>query len=559
MKKIIILFVWSLVTIVLTFSSCDSMNDIHQKYLDLGEQIYPCKADSLSSFPGYGRVKLVWYVNADPKVEQTVIYWNERQDSIVKPFVRTVEGVQKDSAIVEGLAQGDYIFELINKNQFGERSLTTMVQGKSYGETYASGLRSRSFMDLSIAGFDPATQSSTVKITWDEVPEGCLGVTVRYKKRSTGEEVTLEVDNATTETIVTDVGNRLEHPDDLLYFSSMYKPDRCIDLIGSLDQKAQIALYMASGTRVENTLYDGSNTTITHTYSRQDKILRMVSNASGSRTFTCNRVAELSPTTIGTSMRLTVRENQTVGVEGIYASLNPVTDAETGNSAFDPATQTFNLRYRVKTNGGSYAVTETLVPKTTPYEKATAKPFGDMRSVIPGDNNTELLPYSFASLSDGVTWAINGWLTQNIDGGSTSFTVDLHEKIKLTRIIHWHAAWSRAEAYGNANILQFEAWGVAELDASKLGNAAYWADAANPAGTFKEDWQYLGLHTIERLDKKDATEQEIIERMQYGDQFFVPESATPVRYVRIYVRDGTWAANLSYFFIGEMSFFGYPQ
>ena len=107
--------------------------------------------------------------------------------------------------------------------------------------------------------------------------------------------------------------------------------------------------------------------------------------------------------------------------------------------------------------------------------------------------------------------------------------------------------------------MEFEVWGAAELDQSKLSNAAYWVDAANPAGTFKADWVYLGRHYVERLDKKNASVEERVERGRYGNQFIF-ESTSPVRYIRFYNRaPGAVYGSLNFYAIGELSFYGYGQ
>jgi len=133
MKKIFV----SILSFIALVVSCDDMNDSYQKYLDAGERIYLGKTDSLTAIPDIGKVKLIWYFNADPKIEYTVIYWNSRQDSIVHPLNRTVSGIQKDSVTIV-LEEGNYFFELVNKNSLGHRSLPVTVQGKSYGASFLS-------------------------------------------------------------------------------------------------------------------------------------------------------------------------------------------------------------------------------------------------------------------------------------------------------------------------------------------------------------------------------------------------------------------------------------
>ena len=565
MKKIVRFLVWSFPVIALIVS-CDRMNDIQQKYVDSSsDRVYLGKNDSLTAYGGYERVKLVWYINSDPKIETTVVFWNNRLDSLEIPFVRKQEGIQKDSVIIDRnmdgtpLAEGTYIFEVINKNQYGERSLTSITEGNSYGEVYAGSLSDRPVISLSSEGFDPLTQSSTIKIRWDEALEGCI-TKITYNKRSTGVETVVFISETESEMTLMDVGNRFEHPDDVLYISSVYAPEGMIDPIETPKKKAQLAHFLASGTRIENTVYEGSNTTFTFSYTNQEKILILT----GDNVYECNRIAEFAPSTTGSLFRMKLSEDQTFEVSGNYSiATNVIANTGSVGSIFDPATGNITLRYTVKTTGGSYTVEETLVPKTTPFEKEAPKPFIDRRESIPGDNTTQLgAGYSFTTISDGIHAPTfeNGWIPAG-NTGRVSVTIDINEKMKLSRVILWPTLQSnnRLSIYAFMNVMKCELWGTAELDESKLQDEAYWADAADPTGTFKEDWVFLGVHEVERLDKRNATDNEIINRGVDGNQFIIPESAGPVRYIRFFCRENVATADISYFFIGELSFFGYTQ
>src|SRR5690606_19734219 len=124
MNKIYRLFPLSLLaSIALLSSSCDKMNDIQREWADQEERMYLGKVDSIAYFPGFGRAKLTWYVGSDPKIDRTIIYWNMRQDSIVKEFARNTPGVQKDSIILDNLPEGSTLFEFRNMNNDGETSL----------------------------------------------------------------------------------------------------------------------------------------------------------------------------------------------------------------------------------------------------------------------------------------------------------------------------------------------------------------------------------------------------------------------------------------------------
>src|SRR5690554_4189044 len=101
--------------LILSYISCDSMNSMHDKYLEWGEAIYTGVVDSLKVYPGYNRVKLTWEVNADPRIKKTVIYWNDRNDSVVVDVNRSQsKRVQMEHSF--DLPEGEYMFELATKD-----------------------------------------------------------------------------------------------------------------------------------------------------------------------------------------------------------------------------------------------------------------------------------------------------------------------------------------------------------------------------------------------------------------------------------------------------------
>ena len=135
--------IFGLLAILFFTISCNDMNDIQSKFADLDEETYLGKVDSIKSFPGYGKAKITWHIGSDPKIEQTVIYWNMRKDSIVKDFVRTQPGVQKDSIIVENLPEGTRQYEFRNINSLGQTSLYSKASVTAWGESFVRNLSAR--------------------------------------------------------------------------------------------------------------------------------------------------------------------------------------------------------------------------------------------------------------------------------------------------------------------------------------------------------------------------------------------------------------------------------
>ncbi|MEA4917088.1 DUF4998 domain-containing protein [Proteiniphilum sp.] len=133
----------SLLAVLACIISCDDMNEIQREFADREEQVYLGKVDSIKSIPGFGKAKLTWYLGSDPKIEQTIIYWNERQDSIVRNVTRTSSDLLRDSIIIENLPEGSTLFEFRNVNSNGQTSLFTSATATVWGETFADGLRVR--------------------------------------------------------------------------------------------------------------------------------------------------------------------------------------------------------------------------------------------------------------------------------------------------------------------------------------------------------------------------------------------------------------------------------
>lgn len=338
--------------------SCDDMESVHQQYLDMGERIYLGKVDSLKAFPGKERIKLTWYVNSDPKIKETVIYWNQRNDSIIKTFTRKTPGVQKDSVIIENLS-GDYLFELFNRNDEGDYSLIETIPAIAYGDEYAEGLNKRPISAMTVTAFDPQSHSGTVKIEWGTPSTLCVNTSLTYTKYPSGQVVTVTVENEETATILENVGNRLGNPDDLIRISSKYVPVQgAIDSFDSPVFTEQIVSYSASGVRYE---YSNLNVlTSTNPYSNNLKTLRKMADD----IWYMDKLGSYGVTT-NTLVRLEIREDHTVSISGYYTAIENLVLNTAETSYFDPATRVLDLKYRqVTAAGGAYRILkEVLTPR----------------------------------------------------------------------------------------------------------------------------------------------------------------------------------------------------
>ena len=234
---------------------------------------------------------------------------------------------------------------------------------------------------------------------------------------------------------------------------------------------------------------------------------------------------------------------------------------------FEPVETTFGFRFEDKWGNLSDTIEYFTLPL---YETQIPKPYADYRSFIPYDNTTNYdAARTFIRLWDNIVHtAGHGWLTVAGNPG-LSMTIDMQQVAKLTRIIIH--GYHINEPYYQANITEFEAWGIDKIDKARYADKDYWLDEESlrygalvgagvlashplPDRTFKDDWVYLGRHPITYYSNPD----DIIRQSQEGTEYRMPDEATPVRYIRFFIRDiATHAPSGSnYWSMGEITFFG---
>ncbi|MDD2247845.1 MAG: DUF4959 domain-containing protein [Proteiniphilum sp.] len=214
-------------------------------------------------------------------------------------------------------------------------------------------------------------------------------------------------------------------------------------------------------------------------------------------------------------------------------------------------------------------ISDTIRFTTTPlYEVMIPKPYADFRANIPWDNTTNLSNRQLSLLWDNtVNTSGHGWLT-NPGGSGLSITIDLKRVVKLSRIVRH--PYHINSLYGQANITDFEAWGIDEIDYDLLTDKSYWLDSLSvrwgaiktvdpmteiPSRTFKDDWTYLGRNIV----PGGLSNADIYALSASGVESEVPLEAKPVRYVRIFVRSITFISpppSSNYFSCSELTFYG---
>lgn len=200
--------------------SCDDMNSINQKYYDFGEGIYTGAVDSLKALSGYEKVKFDWEVNADPRISKTVIYWNQRADSIVVDVNRTQGGRMSFSYDLENLNEGTYTFVFITRDDQGHFSMPTEQVVEVFGEFYVKQLRNRGVASIA------KQADGTMLIEWEPIASKTVQyVTVKYTIE--GVEHSVRVENDDTQTVLTGL-----ETEDVIGITTTHLPENSL---GTLD------------------------------------------------------------------------------------------------------------------------------------------------------------------------------------------------------------------------------------------------------------------------------------------------------------------------------------
>ena len=191
-------------------SSCSNMNDLGNRFLDEGETIYAARVYGITN-TGKDRLEVVVIVPSQ-RVETVRIYWKDYTDSVDVH----IGGETGLFSTVIDLPEGDYLFQLISFDKYGNKSLPMELSGTVLGSVYEADLVNRSINDMYIDG-------TTLKVSWGNLRSGTVEMQVAYT----------DTDGEKVEALVAPKDNVSEFENYATGFSyrTVYKPDSlCIDL-----------------------------------------------------------------------------------------------------------------------------------------------------------------------------------------------------------------------------------------------------------------------------------------------------------------------------------------
>lgn len=228
MKNIIKYIVYGL--LVFGMTACGDMYDVHEKYLKMGEETYLGIASDLETNSGFNRIELKWKLNADPRINASIITWEGCETPVEVPVSADRDIDDYLSKIID-LPEGKYIFKVINKSETGKESLVQTISGEVYGSNYQASLSAQGINSMA------ATPSKGVTIKWTPM-EGCTKTMFTYTNNE-GSEKTITLMEGETTSIIPDAVLDTEFK-----VTSYFKPsEEAIDEIPSLEEVKSFPTY----------------------------------------------------------------------------------------------------------------------------------------------------------------------------------------------------------------------------------------------------------------------------------------------------------------------------
>lgn len=165
--------VFIIILLSIGFSSCDSMFDIQERYIQKGGIIYSTRPYMPIVKAGDNRAVVKMLFVSGANLQKNIIEWNDGRDSVVTDLKLNAP---LDSLEIEikDIKEGSYIFNVYNLDKDNNRSIKIQAIGNVYGDKYKATLLNRALNSIT-------KNDTAMVINWAQPKEGDNGVELVYK------------------------------------------------------------------------------------------------------------------------------------------------------------------------------------------------------------------------------------------------------------------------------------------------------------------------------------------------------------------------------------------
>lgn len=171
-----------------------------------------------SALDGEERVEISWMHDPTEDVAQTLISWNDGEETRSITYGTTDEQEAYEIREMIEVSEGTYTFELKNIDAKGNESEVVAIEARAYGEEYCSQLPTREIISI-------LYEDDHAVVEWAEADQAALRTEYTYIDAESGEE---------KYGIVTETTHDLSvEPLSVIKVQSVYQPERCMDELWS--------------------------------------------------------------------------------------------------------------------------------------------------------------------------------------------------------------------------------------------------------------------------------------------------------------------------------------
>lgn len=235
-----------------SITSCEQMEEVHQKYIENGEVIYRAKAVDVVGYSGKYRAKLTWKLITPTLVTKCEI---REGDKVLATIPVQYQDTLNMEYTLSELEEKTYTFSIYSLDSEGNLSIKSDVIVEVYGNNYASTLKTgRSLMSI----FRRVDDRQTALVTLSARNSQKVYATDIFYKSTSGEEKSIRLIGDESKIELTDVGDESDFK-----IQDIYQPsETSIDQFPALAKSYTKDQIPTNGSRTFLTVYQTDETTV---------------------------------------------------------------------------------------------------------------------------------------------------------------------------------------------------------------------------------------------------------------------------------------------------------
>ncbi len=132
MKKVY--YILTILALALAAASCAKQDTVYKEWVKEGGYIYPAKPINVEAQRGYKRIVVQWTLPMDPSIRTAKLYWDSYTYEQEFNYTEYPGGVVR--AVIDGLEDRSYTFDIVNFDAEGNRSLAAEITASPFAESW---------------------------------------------------------------------------------------------------------------------------------------------------------------------------------------------------------------------------------------------------------------------------------------------------------------------------------------------------------------------------------------------------------------------------------------